>query len=83
MKSIFVTLSLAAVMVMTSCMNNPVAQEKKAVDAQARQDRQMVTDAIHNHASDYQQVEIVGNTVVYTHIFDGILDIKTYTYDNG
>lgn len=82
MKSIIVTLSLATVMALTACASNPVAQEKKAVDAQAKQDRQEVTSAIRNHADDFQQVEIVGNTVVYTHIFDGILDIKTYTYEN-
>lgn len=82
MKSIFVTLSLAAVVALTACMNNPVAQEKKAIDAQAKQERQAVTAAIHDHADDFQQVEIVGNTVVYTHIYDGILDIKTYVYNN-
>ena len=82
MKSIFVTLSLAAVVALTACENNPVAQEKKAIDAQAKQERQAVTAAIHDHADNFQQVEIVGNTVVYTQIFDGILDIKTYTYDN-
>ena len=82
MKSIFVTLSLAAVVALTACMNNPVAQEKKAIDAQAKQERQAVTAAIHDHADDFQQVEIVGNAVVYTHIYDGILDIKTYVYNN-
>lgn len=81
MKSIIVTLSLASMMALTACMNNPVAQEKKAVDAQAKQDREAVTAAIRNQADDFQQVEIVGNTVVYTHIFDGILDIKSYTYN--
>ena len=81
MKGMIVTLSLAAVLALTSCMNNnPVAQEKKALDSQAKQERQVVTEAIRQHSPDFQQVEIVGNTVVYTHIFDGILDVKTYTY---
>lgn len=81
MKGMIVTLSLAAVLALTSCMNNnPVAQEKKALDTQAKQERQVVTEAIRQHSPDFQQVEIVGNTVVYTHIFDGILDVKTYTY---
>ena len=81
MKSIVVTLSLASVMAMTACVNNPVAQDRKLVNEQARQERQEVTSAIRNRADDFQQVEIVGNTVVYTHIFDGIVDIKTYTYN--
>lgn len=82
MKGMIVTLSMAALMALTSCVNNPVAQEKKAVDAQAKQDRQAATAAIRDQASDFQQVEIIGNTLVYTHIFDGILDIKTYTYED-
>ena len=36
MKSIIVTLSLATVMALTACASNPVAQEKKAVDALLR-----------------------------------------------
>lgn len=82
MKGMIVTLSMAAIVALTSCVNNPVAQEKKAFDDQARQERKMVTAAIRDKASDFQQVDLIGNTVVYTHVFDGILDIKTYTYDN-
>jgi hypothetical protein len=82
MKTIILTLALATLMAFTACGNNPVAQEKKSLDARAKEERQAVSAAIHNHADDFQQVEIIGNTVVYTHIFDGILDIKTYTYDN-
>ena len=82
MKTIILTLALATLMAFTACGNNPVAQEKKSLDARAKEERQAVTAAIHNHADDFQQVEIIGNTVVYTHIFDGILDVKSYTYDN-
>lgn len=82
MKGMIVTLSLAAVLALTSCMNNnPAVQEKKALDSQAKQERRVVTEAIRHHSPDFQQVEIVGNTVMYTHIFDGILDVKTYTYN--
>ena len=37
--------------------------------------------AIRHRSPDVQRVDIVGITVVYTHIFDGIIDEKTYTYD--
>ena len=66
---------------MTSCNANPFCQEKKDVDCCAREEKAAVTDAIQQESNDYQQVELLGNTVVYTHIFDGIIDMKTYTYD--
>lgn len=82
MKRIMYLVSLAALAaVMTSCNANPFCQEKKEVDCRAKQEKAMVTDAIQQGSSDYQQVDLVGNTVVYTHIFDGIIDMKTYTYN--
>ena len=81
MKGMILTLSIAAALALTSCANNnPAHQEKKALDSRARQEKQMVSEAICDRSSDFQQVEIVGNAVVYTHIFDGIIDVKTYTY---
>ena len=81
MKAIVIAMSLATMMAMTSCTDNSVAQEKKAYDAQARQERAMVTEAIQTQSPDFQQVELIGDKVVYTHIYDGIIDITTYTYD--
>ena len=82
MKRMMYLVSLTAVAaVMTSCNANPFCQEKKEVDCRAKQEKEMVTDAIHQGSNDYQQVDLVGNTVVYTHIFDGIIDMKTHTYD--
>ena len=75
-------LSMAAVMAVTSCMNNnPVAREKKALDAKANMEKHALSQAIVDRSSDFQQVETVGNTVVYTHIFDGVIDVKMYTFD--
>lgn len=37
--------------------------------------------AIRHHSPEVFKTDLVGNTVMYTHIFDGIVDIKTYTYD--
>ena len=69
-------------MAMTSCMNNnPVAKEKKAFDRNVNMEKTVLSEAISERTPDFQQVELVGNSVVYTHIFDGILDVKTYTYD--
>ena len=81
MKSFIITLSVASLMAITACGNNPVAQEKKELDSQAKMERNAVSEAIHDDASDFQQVDLVGNRVMYTHVYDGIIDIKTYTYD--
>lgn len=81
MKSIIFALSIAAMLAVTSCMNNPIAQEKKAFDAKVNMEKKVVSEAISTDSPDFQQVEIVGNTVVYTHIYDGILDVKTYMFN--
>lgn len=81
MKGRMFLLSLAAVAVVAACTNSPAKQERKEMNAQARQEKQMLREAERDHSPDFQQVELVGNSVVYTHIFDGIIDVKTYTYD--
>ena len=75
-------MSFAAVLAaVTACKDNPFCREKKDADCCARQEKGMVTDAIRDKSNDFEQIEMIGNTVVYTHIFDGIIDEKTYTYD--
>ena len=46
-----------------------------------KQEREFLREAVRQHSPDVQRVDIVDSTVVYTHIFDGIVDIKTYTFD--
>ena len=38
-------------------------------------------EAIRHRSPDVQRVDIIDNALVYTHIYDGIVDIKTYTFD--
>ena len=66
---------------MTSCMNSADRQAKQELNAPFNQEREFLKDAIRQHSPDVQRVDLIGNTVVYTHIFDGIIDVKTYTYD--
>ena len=71
-------MSVLAVLVgMTSCNNS----EAQAVLNAEKQEREFLRDAVRHRSPDVQRVDIIGNTVVYTHIFDGIIDVKTYTYD--
>jgi hypothetical protein len=71
--------SVLAMMVgIASCKN----QEAQAVLNSEKQEREFMREAVRHRSPDVQRVDIIGNTVVYTHIFDGIIDVKTYTYDS-
>ena len=80
-KLIFILSCVAVAAAMTSC-NDPGAKEaREAMNQSFKQERLFLKDAIRHRSPDVQKVDIIGNTVVYTHIFDGIIDMKTYTYD--
>lgn len=82
MKNIVLTLSLAAIMVaMNSCQDNGTTNNA-SVNPE-RQEREFLRDAIRHRSPDVQRVDIIDSTVVYTHIFDGIIDIKTYTFNGN
>ena len=68
---------LAMMAGMTSCKNS----EAQAVLDSEKQEREFLRETVRHRSPDVQRVDIIGNTVVYTHIFDGIIDVKTYTYD--
>ena len=75
-----ITSCVALVVTMIAC-NTGAGQERKAIDQSMKQEKEFLKDAIRHKSPDVQRVDIVGNTVVYTHIFNGIIDEKTYTYD--
>ena len=80
-KLIFILSCVAVAAAMTSC-NDPGAKEaREAMNQSFKQERLFLRDAVRHRSPDVQKVDIIGNTVVYTHIFDGIIDMKTYTYD--
>jgi hypothetical protein len=79
MKKMILAVSVLAMMVgIASCKN----QEAQAVLNSEKQEREFMREAVRHRSPDVQRVDIIGNTVVYTHIFDGIIDVKTYTYDS-
>lgn len=79
MKKIILALSFLAMMLgMTACKNS---ESVNAMLNPEKQEREFLRDAIRHHSPDVQRVDLIGNTVVYAHIFDGIIDVKTYTYD--
>ena len=66
---------------MTACKNDTAREARQILDEPFKQEREFMKDAIRHRSPDVQRVDLIGNTVVYTHIFDGIIDVKTYTYD--
>ena len=73
MKKIILALSFLAMMLgMTACKNS---EPVNAMLNPEKQEREFLRDAIRHHSPDVQRVDLIGNTVVYTHIFDGIIDV--------
>lgn len=46
-----------------------------------KQEREFMDKAIRQHSPDVMRVDIIDSTLVYTHIYDGIVDVKAYTFD--
>ena len=51
-------------------MNEPFMQEREFMDK-----------AIKQHSPDVMRIDVIDSTLVYTHIYDGIVDVKAYTFD--
>ena len=80
-KLMFIVSCAAAMVAMASCNNNAEKAAKAIVDEPYNQEKEFLVEAIRHRSPDVQKVDIIGNTVIYTHIFDGIIDVKAYTYD--
>lgn len=78
-KLMLVVSFVAAIAAMTACKNDKA--ERQAMNEPMRQERQFMDQAIKHRSPDVQRVDIIDSTVVYTHIYDGIIDIKAYTFD--
>jgi hypothetical protein len=79
-KIMSVVSSVAVLAAMTACHSN-AEQGKKAMDQQFKQEREFMNQAIKHHSPDVMRVDLIDSTLVYTHIYDGIVDVKAYTFD--
>ena len=80
MKNVFLTLSFAVLITaMSSCQNNCAVKE--ADMNPQKQEREFLRNAIKEKSPDVMRVDIIDSTLVYTHIYDGIIDVKAYTFD--
>ena len=80
MRRIVLAMSFLAVVLGMAACKGDEAVRKDVLDSE-RQEKLLLKDAIRHRSPDVQKVDLIGNTVIYTHIFDGIIDVKTYTYD--
>ena len=74
-------MSLVAVLGVLASCNSNTQMEKKIVNAPYDQEKELLKDAIKSKSPEVQTVEIIDSTVVFTHIYDGIIDVKAYTFD--
>lgn len=81
MKKIMLVVSCAALMAALTGCNSAAVQEKKAMDEPFKQELDFMRQAIKQHSPDVMRVDIIDSTLVYTHIYDGIIDLKAYTFD--
>ena len=81
MKRFILAMSLVAVLGVLASCNSNTQMEKKIVNAPYDQEKELLKDAIKSKSPEVQTVEIIDSTVVFTHIYDGIIDVKAYTFD--
>ena len=70
MRQVILTMSLAVIMAaLAGCKGS------------GEQEREFMNQAIRHHSPDVMRVDVVDSTVLFTHIYDGIIDVKSYTFD--
>lgn len=80
MKKFTFILSFATVMVAMAGCGNAEQVQNAALNPE-RVEKDFIINAIRHRSPDVFKAELIGNSVVYTHIYDGIVDVKTYTYE--
>lgn len=81
MKRVVLVVSVAVMMAALAGCNSQNAQQRKAMDEPMKQEREFMDQAIRHRSPDVMRVDVIDSTVVYTHIYDGIVDVKAYTFD--
>ena len=81
MKRVVLVVSVAVMMAALAGCNSQDAQQRKAMDEPMKQEREFMDQAIRHRSPDVMRVDVIDSTVVFTHIYDGIVDVKAYTFD--
>ena len=81
MRKVILFMSVAVMMAaLAGCRNNN-AEMRKAMNEPMKQEKEFMNQAIRHRSPDVMRVDVIDSTVVFTHIYDGIVDVKAYTYD--
>ena len=81
MRKVILFMSAAVIVAALAGCNNSSSQQRKAMDEPMKQEREFMNQAIRHRSPDVMRVDVIDSTVVYTHIYDGIVDVKAYTFD--
>lgn len=68
---------------LAGCKDSGTREQRQAFDQSMKQDREFMDQAIKEKSPDVMRVDVIDSTVVFTHIYDGIVDVKSYTFDGG
>lgn len=74
-------MSVAVMVAALAGCNSNNADQRKAMNEPMKQEREFMDQAIRHRSPDVMRVDVIDSTVVFTHIYDGIVDVKAYTYD--
>jgi hypothetical protein len=74
-------MSAAVIVAALAGCDSSSSQQRKAMDEPMKQEREFMNQAIRHRSPDVMRVDVIDSTVVYTHIYDGIVDVKAYTFD--
>lgn len=81
MRKVFLFMSVAVMVAALAGCNSNNADQRKAMNEPMKQEREFMDQAIRHRSPDVMRVDVIDSTVVFTHIYDGIVDVKAYTYD--
>ena len=81
MRKVFLFMSVAVMVAALAGCNSNNADQRKAINEPMKQEREFMDQAIRHRSPDVMRVDVIDSTVVFTHIYDGIVDVKAYTYD--
>jgi hypothetical protein len=81
MRKVILFMSAAVIVAALAGCDSSSSQQRKAMDEPMKQEREFMNQAIRHRSPDVMRVDVIDSTVVYTHIYDGIVDVKAYTFD--
>ena len=80
MRKVILFMSVAVMIAALAGCKSSNAEQRKAMNEPMKQEREFMDQAIRHRSPDVMRVDVIDSTVVFTHIYDGIIDVKAYTF---